>query len=191
MITIKTSLLLAVSRWSSVASDNRPHLSVVLFRGNEMVACDGNRLVRVPVACNDLTIAIDRDHIAAAAAAQASCKDSAPRDDEYGGRAVEISIDGKRAAINVGRFAVYGPLGDPSTYPPYDKVMPKERPARHPDGYGLDPRYMAAIQEVEDASGAAPGSRGVKVTGWSADGLGAMLFESFRNIRYVIMPVMV
>lgn len=188
---IKTDLLLAVSRWSAPASDNRPHLSVVLFKGNEMVACDGHRLVRVPVACAGLTIALGRDHIAAACAAQAFCRGTALRDAEYGGDAVEISIDGKRASINVGRFSVHGPLGDPGAYPPIEQVMPKERPDKSPDGYGFDPRYLAEIHEVQIAAGAKTGTQGVKITGWSADGLGAMLFEGHMGIRYVVMPVRV
>lgn len=190
-ITIKTDLLLAVSRWASPAKDNRPHLSVVLFKGNEMLACDGHRLVRVPVACNGLTIAIDRDHIAAAAAAQAFCGNTTPLDDDYGGKAVRITVDGKHAVIDVGSFAIRGVLGDPKSYPPYDQVMPKERPERHPDGYGFDPRYLAAIHEVQVAAGARTGTQGVKITGWSADGLGAMLFEGHMGIRYVVMPVRV
>jgi hypothetical protein len=191
MITIRTELLLAVSRWAAPASDSRPHLSFVLFKGNEMVACDGRRLVRVPVACGGLTIAIDRDHIAAAAAAQEFCKDAAPRDEEYRGRAVEISIVSSRAVINVGRFAVHGALGDVGAYPPSNKAMPTERPDRHPDGYRFNPQYLAGIHEVEVAAGVEPGQRGVTITGWSSDGLGAMLFEGYRGIRYVIMPVRV
>ncbi len=188
-IIIRTDLLLAVSRWAH--DDTRPHLGVVLFKNNEVVACDGHRLVRVPVACNGLTIAIDRDLIAAAAAAQAFCKSSAPRDNDYGSRAIEIAVDGKQAVLNVGAFTLRGPLGDPNTCPPYDQVMPKERPERHPDGYGFNPRYLAAIQEVETAAGARSGANGVKVTGWSADCIGPMLFEGHMGIRYVVMPVRV
>lgn len=187
-ITIHTELLLAASRWA-YDRDDRPYLRVVLFKGEEMVACDGHRLVRVPVACNGLTVAIDRDLVAAAAAAQGFCKESAPRDKERSGRAVEISVDGKHAVLNVGRFSVRGPLGDPEAYPKYEQVMPKGRPERHPDGYGFDPKFLAAIHEVQIAAGAKVGTQGVKVTGWSADGIGPMLFEGIDGIRYVVMPV--
>jgi hypothetical protein len=190
MITIKTDLLLAVSRWA-YDGDNRPHIRVVLFKGDEMVATDGHRLVRAPVHCTGMTLAVDRDHIAVAAAAQALCNDSAPRDDEYRGRAVEISMADDRIAINVGRFVVHGPRGNAGAFPPIEQVMPTERPDRHPDGYGFDPKYLAAIHEVQVAAGAQPGSQGVKITGWSADGLGAMLFDGHCGIRYVIMPVRV
>lgn len=190
IITIKTDLLLAVSKWAST-DNTRPHLGVVLFKGNEMMACDGHRLVRVPVACNGLTVAFSRDMAAAAAAAQTFCKDTAPRDNEYGGRAVEISLANGKVAINVGRFVLTGPAGDVGAFPQVDRVMPDKRPEQHPDGYGFDPKYLAAIDEVQAATGLSGGDRGVKVTGWSADGLGAMLFESFNRIRYVIMPVRV
>lgn len=186
-IIIRTDLLVAVSRWAS-ADNMRPQLHVVLFKGNEMVACDGHRLVRVPVSCNGLTIAIDRDLIAAAANAQALCRDSAPRDGESGGCTIEITKNGKEAVLNLGRFVLRGPIDDPSSYPPIDSVMPKERPDRSPDGYGFDPKYLAAIHDVEVAAGATAGCQIVKVTGWSADGLGGMLFEGHRGIRYVIMP---
>lgn len=191
-IIIKTDLLLAVSRWAAPHGDNRPHISVVLFKGNEMVAVDGHRLVRVPVACNGLTIAVDREHIAAAAAAQAFCRDGMYRDEDWGGSsAVEITQAKGRVSISVGRIAVTAPAGDPTTFPPIDQVMPKERPESRPDGYGFNPKYLAAIDDVETAAGAAPGQRGVKITGWSADGFGPMLFEGYMGIRYVVMPVRV
>lgn len=190
-ITIRTDLLLAVSRWTYQSND-RPHLQLVLFKDGEMVACDGHRLVRTPVACNGLTIAIGHDLIAAAAAAQEHCKGLTPRDEVYGGRtAVEISIDSKHAVINLGAFAIRGPLGDATTYPPYEQVMPKKRPERRPDGYGFNPRYLAEIHEIQTAAGAVEGQAGVKVTGWSTDGIGAMLFEGHLGIRYVVMPVKV
>lgn len=188
MITIRTELLVAVSRWAG-SDDSRPHLRCVLFKGDEMVACDGHRLVRVPVACNGLTIAIDRDLIAAAANAQALCRPSAPRDEERGGRAIKISAGVSHVTLDLGRFTLRGPLGDPSGYPPIDSVMPKSRPDSSPDGYGFDPRYLGAIHDVQVAAGAADGCQGVRITGWSADQIGAMLFEGFQGIRYVVMPV--
>lgn len=188
-ITIKTDLLLAVSKWA-MDDDHRPHMRVVLFKNDELIACDGKRLVRVPVACYGLTVAFDRDMVAAAAAVQACCKDSAPRDPEYRGNAVEISMTKGQVAMNLGRFTLHGPAGDASACPPYDKVMPNERPERHPDGYGFSAAYLAAIDEVEKAAGNTGGT-GLKVTGWSADGLGAMLFEGHMGIRYVVMPMRV
>jgi hypothetical protein len=86
---------------------------------------------------------------------------------------------------------VHGSLGDVGACPPYDKAMPTEHPDKSPDGYGFKPQYLAAIHEVEVAAGVEPGQRGVTITGWSSDGLGAMLFEGYRGIRYVIMPVRV
>lgn len=189
-IIIRTDLLAAVASWTS-DDQGLGHLRVVLFKNNKLVACDGHRLVQVPIACNGLTIAIDRDLVAAAAAAQSFCKHTAHSDKDYGWRAVKISVDDKQAVFDVGKFTLRGPLGDPTTFPAYEGVIPTDRPERHPDGYGFDPKYLAAIHEVQVAAGATKGMQGVKVTGWSADGLGAMLFEGHMGIRYVVMPVRV
>lgn len=186
-ITISTDLLVAVSRWAS-SDETRPFLRVVLFKGNEMIACDGHRLVRVPVDCDGLALAIHRNHIAAAVAAQEFYKDSAPHDEDLGGRVVKISKYDQHAVIDLGVSALRVPLGDSASFPPIDQVMPKERPPTAPDGYGFDPKYLAAIHDVQVAAGAVTGQQMVRVTGWSADGLGPMLFEGIRGIRYVIMP---
>lgn len=187
-IVVSTKLLAAVAKWST-DDDMKPHLRCVLFRNAEMVACDGHRLVRVPIACNGIAVSVDRDLVASAEAAQAFCSKTAARDNEYGGPAMSIRIDGNQVAIDLGGFTMRGPLRDPSTYPAIDQVMPNGRPDRHPDGYGFDPKYLAAISEVQIAAGATVGAQGVRITGWSADGLGAMLFEGHMGIRYVVMPV--
>lgn len=188
-ITIRTDLLLAISRWA-LDDDTRLNLRVVLFKDDEAVACDGHRIVRVPVKCNGLTLAIDRDLIAAAAAVQAHCKSSAPRDDVYDGRALSISADDKRVCINAGRFTLTGPLADHSKYPPYEKVMPTSS-AGTPDGYGFQPHYLVGIHEVTAAMGSSQSY--VKIEAWSAATSTGyrdpMLFTNDRGARFVIMPV--
>lgn len=143
------------------------------------------------VAVSRWAIAIDRDLVAAAANAQELCRPSAPRDEERGGCAIKISAGVDHIVLDLGRFALRGPLGYLSSYPPYDQVMPKGRPDSSPDGYGFDPKYLAAIHDVQVAAGADVGCQGVKITGWSADRVGAMLFEGHMGIRYVVMPVRV
>jgi hypothetical protein len=184
VITISTKLLAAVSKWA-YSSDDRPHLSVVLFRDDEMVATDGHRLVRVPVASNGLTLAVDREHISAAVAAQACSKRDAAQDPKYGGSAVEITKPDKRIVIKLGRIAIAGPAGDPLMYPPFNQVMPKGQNGS-PDGRVFNPAYLAAIDEVRQASGG--GSHGVRIVAWGGE-IDAALFESYGGIRYVIMPM--
>lgn len=189
-IIVKTDLLVAVARWAP-KENHRPHLHMVLFKNDEMVALDGHRMVRVPIKTNGLTIGIDPALIYAAATAQEQCKEAAPKTED-GDRAIRISLQGGlRAALDIGRFTLLGPSADHTMYPPYHQVMPNERPERHPDGYGFSPRYLAAIHEVESAAGALEGGNGLRVTGWSADGLGPMLFEGYKGIRYVVMPMRV
>lgn len=184
MITISTKLLAAVAKWA-YSNDDRPHLSVVLFRDDEMVACDGHRLVRVPVASNGLTLAVQRRHVMAAVAAQACCKQDAPQDPEYYGSAVEITKPDKRIVIRLGDLAIAGQAGDPSSYPPYGKVVPGGQDG-DPNGRVFNPTYLAAIDEVRQASGG--GMHGVRLVAWGSE-LDATLFESRGGIRYIIMPM--
>jgi hypothetical protein len=188
-IIVRTDLLLAVSRWTATIGHIN-YLDRVVFKRGEMVACDGHRIVRVPVDCHDLEFTLHRDHIAAISAAQSCCKISALTHPDHGGRAIRITMDGRHAVVDLGADIVMRfTTGDSALFPPYDQVMPKERAEGAPDGYGFDPKYLAAIHEVQVAAGAGPGMVGVRVTGWSSDGLGAMLFLGYMGIRYVIMPV--
>lgn len=181
-ITIRTELLAAVARWAG-EDENRPALRMVLFTRDEFVACDGHRLARVPLEYDGDPFGVYRVHILAAAAAQRGLDQR------------DIVIELARQSIHLGiatdvRLVV--PVCDASVFPVYDQVMPRgPRPSTAPDGYGFDPKYLAEIYEVQKAAGAADGYHGVRVTGWSVDGLGAMLFEGYRGIRYVIMPVRV
>lgn len=188
--TINTKLLAAVASWAYDGTD-RPHIGVVAIAKGEMVATDGHRLVRVPVQTGGFAVAVTRDHIMAAVAAQRAFRGARPRDEVYGGNAVEISLVEGNARINLGDMVITAAPGDLSKFPPIDQVMPSGRAERAPDGYGFDPRYLAAIAEVQAAAGATTGTQDVKITGWSADGLGAMLFEGINGIRYVVMPVRV
>lgn len=69
-ISIATSLLEAVAHWAAPESDNRPHLSQLVFRDGEVVATDGHRLVRVPIETHGLAIGLRRQDAITAVAAQ-------------------------------------------------------------------------------------------------------------------------
>lgn len=186
-ITISSALLAAVAKWTST-DETRPHLRQVLFTRNECVACDGHRLVRVPTSYDGPSFGVDRDHLLAADAVRASLKHS-DRDVTIACSGSDVTIAVNHPSSGLVRLVVRA--SDSSKFPPYEQVMPKERPNKAPDGYGFNPKYLAAIHEIEEALGVSPGRSGVKVTGWSSDGLGAMLFEGYQGARYVIMPVRV
>jgi hypothetical protein len=180
VITIKTKLLAAIARWAINYDEQRPHLHMVLFTKREIVACDGRRLVRVPIEYACAPFGVDRDHLLAAVAAQQSI-----------GNRREISIQrgtGSTVAIEIGNGVILTvPIRDPATFPPYEKIMPKRDPVLNPAGYGFQPEYLAGIHEVnrEIAVGEI---HGVRVTAWGGP-LDAMLFEGAMGSRYVIMPV--
>jgi hypothetical protein len=178
VITIKTKLLAAIARWAC-PDTQRPRLNMVLFTKGEIVACDGCRLVRVPLEYDGEPFGVDRDHLLAAVAAQ-----------QIAGSGWEIVIQrgtGYTVAIDIANGAILTvPLRDPANYAPYEKVMPKHDGSSSPDGYGFNPKYLSAIDEVNrELDG---GSDGVRVTAWGTK-LDAMLFEGAMGSRYVIMPV--
>lgn len=186
-ITISTNVLAAIAKWSCQDAD-RPHLRTVLFERGRAIATDGHRMVLLPVETNGHRLLVDSGHIAAAVAAQRDMKVSRPR---------EITIEPSDKSIILGLdngVSLIVPARDPGQYPPYEQAVPKVDPkAKTPHGYALDPRYLAAIAEVS-AAVAPNAQRGVRVVAWSpidADGqqLGAMLFEGYEGVRFVVMPM--
>jgi hypothetical protein len=184
-IDINARLLGAVAKWAYPDVD-RPHINRVLFAKREIVATDGRRMVIVPTEYDGAPFCVDRDiALAAVAASQALGK----------GGVISVTVETSTVKLYIRPgVALHAPVRDAKDYPAYKQIIPTERETPCPDGCGLDARYLAAIAEVQEAAGY-EGSLGVKITGWSADGLGAMLFEGLygdaRGIKYIIMPVRV
>lgn len=196
-LRIRTDLLRAVAQWSyqsSVSPEDRPHLAVVAVIDGELVATNGHRLARVPVGAHkNVRFAIKREHIFAAAAAQHELHDGNVIIGEDGGRAIEIRPDGKTIMLDLGPFGMVVPAGRIEDYPPLDKVMPKGAGKTPPDGYVIDPRYLAAIADIQDVVNGVAQS-GIRLTMWGeSDSKGnkhqPMLFEGYGGTRYVIMPM--
>jgi hypothetical protein len=178
MIRIPTNLLAAVAKWAST-DESRPHLCMVLFTKGEYVACDGHRLVRVPLEYDGPAFGVDRRHLLAAVTAQRELR---------GGREIEIKLDDARVVLTIAegvRMAV--PTRDASKYPPYEQVMPAGKPDKLPEPYGFNPKYLAAIYEVDQAS-RPDSTNGVKIAAWGGS-LDAMMFTNTDGIRFVVMPV--
>lgn len=192
MITVRTKLLAAVAKWA-YQNDDRPHLQMVRFADGEMVACDGHRLVRVPLEVPDgVKFGLRPRDIAAIEAAQQKI----PEHRHRGELRISVIKDG-RAIIDIeselaGGITMNLKTADVAGYPPIDQVMPKGRETESPAGYGFDPKFLAAINDVNLAAGGFS-SRGVRAEAWSKideQGMaGPMLFTGDSGIRFVVMPM--
>ena len=194
MIVVRTKLLAAVAKWA-YQGDDRPHLQVVRFADAEMVACDRHRLVRVPLEMPEgVRFGLRPRDIAALAAAQHELSKSRHRgelqiSEVKNGRAI-VDLESELA----GGITMNVKTADVSGYPPIEQVMPKSCETDEPPGFCFDPKFLAAINEVNLAAGAFQ-SRGVRCAAWSKideNGLcGPTLFTGDAGIRFVVMPMRV
>jgi hypothetical protein len=190
-VHIPARAIAAVAKWASKDS-RRPHIQMVLFAESEYVATDGHRMVIAPYEVpsggspyGGKPFGVDAAHLLAAVAA----KQVLPRDEmnlaivpsENGGQ-LKIWLDGRRVGP-----ALLVPECDPTSYPPYRKVIPSKPDdgTDSPEGYGLDMHYLAAIAEVNEATGC----RGAKVTAWSKDQLGPIALVNEAGVKFAIMPM--
>lgn len=200
-LTVSTDLLHAVAQWSykSTSADDRLHLSVVALIDGELVATDGDRLVRVPIdAPKKLTLSIGRDHVLAAVAAQReiSSYEVLHREDDQHQRTIGIELGAGGIRLDLGKISMLVPAGPIEKYPSIATIaaaMPTGTKSMPPDGYTIDPDYVAAIADVQRAIDQDE-LRGVRLTAWSdADDegkrTGVMLFEGGGGTRYLIMPM--
>lgn len=191
VISVSTKVLEAVAQWTS-ADKTRLHLHQVFFSKGAMVAADGHRMVIVPCETFGLTVGINRQYLLAAVAAQRSLGDS---------RITIARVDTDPSLLRLGldhsaaKISVIVPAADTDKFPPYEQVVRDSERTRSesPAGYAINPRYLAAIAEVNeatcDADGIASSDRGVKVTAWSEDRLGAMVFVNQVGVKFLVMPM--
>jgi hypothetical protein len=192
VISVPTNVLEAVAKWTGT-DEGRPHLHQVLFTKGTMVAVDGHRMVIAPCETFGLTIGVDRDHLLAAVAAQRAMKADRPH---------LITIERRPTdPSGIVRLGI-GPRGvhlvvtaaDADKFPPYEQVVrdsERAESSESPAGHGFNPSYLTAIAEVDAATCDASDTlnRGVKVTAWSKDRLGAMVFENMAGVKFLIMPM--
>ncbi len=184
-VIVPPRLVIAIAKWAYQA-DDRPRINCVMFGAGEMVAVDGHRLVRVPIECDGARFGIRPDILTAAVRVFDGARDVEITHPSTAAGSVIV-----RAFNDGGRLSgvdIHVPYRGDREFPPIDSIMPTSLPVKSPDGYCFNPEYLAAIHEVQYAAGAQPGAHHVKVTGWSDDALGGMLFEGHGGIRYVIMP---
>lgn len=198
VISVSTNVLEAVAKWASM-DETRPHLHQVVFTKGAMVAVDGHRMVIVPCETFGVTIGVDRKYLLAAVAAQRVLN---------GEREITIArVDTDPKLMWLGlnttlrKVGFWVPAADTDKFPPYEQVVRDSETAERsetPVGYGIDPRYLAAIAEVDaatcdanDANDVIASNRGVKVTAWSKDHLGAMVFVNQAGVKFLVMPMRV
>lgn len=187
-IPVDWHLLSAIATWTYPSSDNkdRPHLSVVKFGDGEAIACDGHRLVRLPLPAAVERFGLSRFSLLAIEAARVAI--SADR-----AGSIEINAKEARATLTHGRVAlsIVVPVENVDGFPPIEQVMVTTKATAAPSSnYIFDPRYLAAIRDILLAAGA---PNGVRCAAWSQvhdDGIaGPMQFENDRGIRFVVMPM--
>ena len=194
-LRIRTGILGALARWADDGRSTNDALFHVVLSGDEAVACDGRRIVRVPAAIayqpatldqawvGDPTFYLSRELIEAAVAAQEAY--SLYRDEDVDGLAeIDVWLAGDRIILSWDDTR----LSEKHVawkYPDLDAHMPK--PAETPPpSIGFNPEYLAGIgafiKTVDEQS-----DLGVKVAGWGGE-LDPMLFTSGGGIRFVVMP---
>lgn len=176
---VRTAVIEAVAKWAST-SDAHTHIRQILFdkKQGQIVACDGHRLVAVPDPEVIRQFGIDRDHLLTAVAAARSA----------GGATLEFRvIDGAVHIKITQKITMVVPETDSDSFPPYEQVMSIKPATEPPTGYIFDAEYLAAIQEVDDAT---CGKRaGLQITGWGDGKLDAMIFKNSVGVQFVVMPM--
>lgn len=208
-INVRTDLLHAVAKWAH--GDASRAIGAVAFRDNEIVATDGHRLVIVPCETNGHAFGVYRSHLLAAVAAQNSlARDGIdPRvghdivevedhmvgpyltvaDGPFGDRVVDLwPVDG-HVQIDLGAVRVIASKIDISQYPDVRSVLKHGDDSSTPDGYLLDARFLAAIEEVNTAH--ANYQSGVRVVKWGRLIGGVrdpLVLKSETGVTFVVMP---
>lgn len=175
-ISISSRLLEAIALWAYQGSD-RPHLNVVAFRGGEMIATDGHRLVRIPIPLlGERTFGLRVEHV------QLVCRAFGPK------ATLQIRPDGKRVEIEVNGDSpvVWVAKEDIANYPPIDQVEPTACLGSEPAGIVLNARYLADVQRIAEIID--PVNLAVRVTKWGGMP-DPVLFEGPQGSRFVVMPM--
>lgn len=185
VIEMPARLLGAVATFAC-KDEGRPNLNGVLVAKDEIVACDGHRLVRVDTRVGPFEgSSIDEDHapcliqlevaLAVVAAAKAAhcdrvrviCTDQVLR--------IEVCAFGRPLFVVETKVSAV-------KYPPVDTIMIATRDGE-PPSIIFDPRLLEGIAPVVDACGAS----GLEIVGWGCE-LSPMQFAA-SGVRFVVMPM--
>lgn len=184
------ALLAAVAKFAS-ADETRPNLNGVFVDKDEIVACDGHRLVRVDTRVGPFQgSSIDEAHasylipLEVVRAVCAGAKEIRAKRvrittvDPTVDRLLRIEV---RSAIGGRLFVVEGPAGT-LKYPPVDAIMGETREGE-PPSITFNPRLIEDIAPVMDACDV----RGLEIAGWGNE-FSPMQFAA-AGIRFVVMPM--
>lgn len=209
MTTVRTDLLAAVAKWAH-ADPARP-IGAVLFRDNRIIATDGHRLVIVPHELEGEAFGVARYHLRAAIAAQNALTrepidpqvgydvkdvgDVVLADGPYGDREITLTTKEGRVYLEIADgVAIRVPAHDVSTYADQkrlDSLISGGSDTGTPDGYLLNPEYLADVSEVSTAS--ATYRDGVWVTRWSRldkkGGRSPLVMRNKNGVLFAIMPM--
>jgi hypothetical protein len=208
-ITVPTRLLAAVTKWAHRDAE-RPTGCVAFRPGTpgtgSIVATDGYRLVVVPwLIPGDRPFGVERAHLLAAIAAQDSYDDDECSFGPDGERRIDIGPNASVVDVIIIKHSaakhnvvVRVPLRVLDKYPAIDQVF---RPVSNheqtptPDGYLLDARFLAAVEEVNTASlrWSTAAKNGVRVVQWGRvdpDGSRpAVILQNIHGVKFAIMPL--
>jgi len=195
-ITVVAAELEQAATW---AGSDRPHLHVVAFRGDEYVATDGHRMIRVPCKTHDHVFGIERDHVASAIAAFRRMHRLERFIDLVVSplsKDVEFHI-GPESARHLVRVSVprrdLDVLGFPNKAQVDGIPFPRNDPRSASDtivGHWLNPAYMKAVADFHAISGdEGEGKYGVEVVSYAKDRLGPVELRNANGVRFLIMPI--
>lgn len=191
--TISTRLLKALA---GIAYDGyeRPNINCILFRGGEIFATDGHRLVRVPFE-HHTDFCMPRDlALSAVAAMQARGTGRTVFDmfgNEYDDSPTELTIglanDGKSVWIDIGGVTLHADARDIASFPPTDKIFSdKQSESGNSMGYHFNPNLLAGLWDVIEAYEGANHGAAMVSCGSATD---PMVYRSEAGITFALMPM--
>lgn len=182
----------AVAKWAST-DPTRAHLHMVLFGVSEYVATDGHRMVIAPYRDDEnqprkyagRSFGVDAPHLLAALAARRAITGT-----ESGDLALTPDGDGHVSIVIHPGVRMLVVERDAHSYPPYGQVIPQGPRTDGPEGRIFNPRFMAGIAEVTEATiPSMTQAPGVKITAWDDSLLGPVMFENATGVKFILMPM--
>ncbi len=188
MTKVGSGLLRAISSIACEFSD-RPRINGVLFRGGEIVATDGHRIVRVPFE-HDQDFFMPRDlAVAAVGALEAvGCAEFGPQcDGGAEGHQLRISLVDGNVVVDAGGFKLSAPALDIDSFPPMEKIFESLSSAGNAMGHYFNPDLLAGLWDVIRSAG--DYHHGVRMVscGGPTD---AIVYQSEGGIVYALMPLL-
>lgn len=200
-IPVHADELAAVAKWCHPTENH--YMNMVVFRGGEYVACDGNRLVRVPcrtfahvfgIAPLMISVALAA-HRMAAAAPQVLLEPvySTVSPDIVREVRFHFAVSGPKPTVQgdlrvTNDIHVTVPTSSTRLYPAQeaiDRVMRTLLPAT-PAALTFDPAFWSAIAEIHGATSG--DHEDVTIESWTTTKPVTILARNKRGVRFLVMP---